>query len=92
MKQITLIFINNIRWKQQKIYTTKDDSTNKAHIVQLKNNRYAALKPFKNKFMRLEIMLKSFSRNELKEHIWNHIYKKDSNDSNDSNDTNNSNK
>ena len=92
MKQITLIFINNIRWKQQKIYTTKDDSTNKAHIVQLKNNRYAGLKPFKNKLMWLEIMLKSFSRNELKEHIWNHIYKKDSNDSNDSNDTNNSNK
>ena len=60
--------------------------------MQLKNNRYAALKPFKNKFMWLEIMLKSFSRNELKEHIWNHIYKKDSNDSNDSNDTNNSNK
>ena len=60
--------------------------------MQLKNNRYAALKPFKNKFLRLEIMLKSFSRNELKEHIWNHIYKKDSNDSNDSNDTNNSNK
>ena len=28
------------------IYTTKNDSTNKEHIGQLKNNRYAALKPF----------------------------------------------
>ena len=48
-------------------YTIENDSTNKACIVQLKNNRYAALKPFKNKFMRLEKMLKSFSHKELKE-------------------------
>ena len=33
----------------------------------MKNNRYVALKPFKNKFMRLEKMLKSFSHKELKE-------------------------
>ena len=45
----------------KKIYTTKYDSTYKAYIVQLKNNRYAALKLLKNKFMRLEKMLKSFS-------------------------------
>ena len=42
--------------------------------------------------MRLEKMLKSFSRNKLKEYIWNHIYTNDSNDSNDSNDTNDLNK
>ena len=44
----------------KKNYTTKNDSSNKAYIDQLKNNRYAALKPFKNKFMRLEKMLKNF--------------------------------
>ena len=47
-----------------KIYTTKNSSTNKAHIIQLKNNRYVALKPPKNKLMRLEKMLKSFSHKE----------------------------
>ena len=31
----------------KRIYTAKDDSTNKAHIVQLKNNRYVELKPLK---------------------------------------------
>ena len=34
-------------WRQQKIYTTKNVSTNKAHIPKLKNNRHAALKPLK---------------------------------------------
>ena len=69
----------------KKIYTTKNGSTNKAHIIQLKNNRYVALKPPKNKLMRLEKMLKSFSHKELKEYILNHIYTNDPNDSNDSN-------
>ena len=50
----------------KKIYHTENDSTNKAHIVQLKNNSYAALKPLENKFMRFEKMLKSFLHNELK--------------------------
>ena len=58
MKQITLNLIDNKRI---------NDSTNKAHIVQLRNNRYAALKPPKNKFMRLDKMLKSFWYKELKE-------------------------
>ena len=48
--------------------------------VQLKNNRYAALKPFKNKFMRLEKMLKSFSHKELKEYILNYVYTNNAND------------
>ena len=69
----------------KRTYTTKNDSTNKAHIVQLKSNRYAALKPLKNKFMRLEKMLKSFSCKELKKYILNHIYTNNANDSHDSN-------
>ena len=66
----------------KKFYTTKNNSTNKAYLIQLKNNRYAALKPLKNKFMQLEKMLRSFSRKELKDYILNHIHTNDSNDSN----------
>ena len=62
----------------KKIYHWKNDSTNKAHIVQLKNNRYAALQPPKNKFMRLDKMVKSFSHKELKEYILSHINSNDS--------------
>ena len=38
----------------KKIFITKNNSANKAQIVQLKNNRYAALKPIKNKFIKLD--------------------------------------
>ena len=44
-----------------KKYHSKNDSSNKAQIVQLKNNRYAASKPLKNQFMQLEKMLKSLT-------------------------------
>ena len=64
---------------------SKNDSTNKAHIVQSKNNRYAALRTPKNKPMRLNKMLKSFSHKELKWYILSHINSNDANDSNDSN-------
>ena len=38
------------------------------------------MKPFKNKFMRLENMSKSFSHKELKECILNRIRTNDAND------------
>ena len=63
----------------KKICHSKNDSTNEAHIVQLTNNRYAALKPPKNKFMRLDKMLKPFSHKESKEYILSHINSNDSN-------------
>ena len=69
----------------------KNNSTNKAHTVQLKSNRYAASKPLKIKIMRLEKMLKSFSQKELKEYILNRIHTNDSNDTNNANDSNDSN-
>ena len=59
----------------KKIYITKNNSANKAQIVQLKNNRYAALKPVKNKFIKLDKMLTSFSLKELREHILKRILK-----------------
>ena len=49
------------------------------------------MKPLRNKFMRLEKMLKSFSHKELKEYILSHIDLNDTNDTNDTNDSNDSN-
>ena len=57
------------------IYITKYNSANKAQIVKLKNNRDAALKPLRNKFIKLDKMLTSFSHKELREHILQHIIK-----------------
>ena len=48
----------------KKIHTTKNKSANKAQIVQLKNNRYAALKPLKNKFIKLDKTLTSCPHKE----------------------------
>ena len=76
---------------KKKVYHSKNDSTNKTHIAQLKSNRYAGLKPPKNKFMQLEKMLKSFLHKEIKDHILNHIHRNDSNDTKDTNNTNNPN-
>ena len=85
-KQHNFILITPTEFETNKrIYTTKDDSTNKAHIVQLKNNRYVELKPLKNKFMRLDKILKSFSHKELKEYILSCIHANDPNNTNGSN-------
>ena len=41
-----------------KIYMTKNNSDKKAQRVQFENNRCAALKPVKNKFIKLDKILK----------------------------------
>ena len=48
------------------VYMTKNNSNNKAQIVKIDNNRDAAIKPFKNKFVKLDELLKSFSHLVLK--------------------------
>ena len=57
------------------IYTPNNNSTNKAQMVKLNNYRYAAVKPQKNKFIKLNEILKSFSHLELREHIFQNILK-----------------
>ena len=57
------------------LYTSKNNSTNKVQIVKLKDNRYAAIKPLKNKFIKLNNLLESFSHIELREHILQNILK-----------------
>ena len=43
-----------------------NNSNNNAQIVKINNYRYAAIKPFKTKFVKLEKLLKFFSRIELR--------------------------
>ena len=57
------------------LYSSKNNSTNKAQIVKLKNDRFAAIKPLKIKFIKLHKLLESFSHIELREHILQSILK-----------------
>ena len=59
----------------KRLYTPKNNGTNKSQIVKLKNDRYAAIKPLKNKFIKLDKLLASFSHIELKEHMLLNILK-----------------
>ena len=61
--------------KNKILYRSKNNSTNKAQIVKLKDNRYAAIKPCKNKFIKQNNLLESFSHIELREHIIQNILK-----------------
>ena len=65
------IFDENIK----RLYTTKNNGANKAQIVKLRNDRYAARKPLKNKFIKLDKLLASFSNVELREHMLQNILK-----------------
>ena len=51
------------------IYMPNNNSINKAQIVKINNNRYAAVEPLKNKFIKLDELLESFSHLELREHV-----------------------
>ena len=57
------------------VYMTKNNSNNKAQIVKIDNNRNAAIKPFKNKFVKLDELLKSFSHLVLKESMSQRSFK-----------------
>ena len=57
------------------IYSSKNNSANKVQIVKSKNNRYAAIKPLKNKFIKVDKLLESFSHIELREHILQSVLK-----------------
>ena len=59
----------------KRIDTSKYNSDNKAEIAKLKNNRYAAIKPLKNNFIKLDRLLASFSQIELREHMVQNILK-----------------
>ena len=56
------------------IHLSKNSSINKTHTVKM-NNRYTAVKPLKNKFIKLNKLFESFSRLELRQHIIQNILK-----------------
>ena len=73
----------------KKIYLTKSNSNNKTQTVKLTKNSYASLKPLKNKFIKLDKVLASFSHKELREHILQYILKNKMNDVHIANDIDN---
>ena len=58
------------------VYMSNNNSTNKAQIVKINNYRYAAIKRFKNKFVKLDELLDSFPHLDLREYILQKIFKK----------------
>ena len=57
------------------VYMSNNNSTNKAQIVKINNYRYAAIKRFKNKFVKLDELLNSFPHLDLREYILQKILK-----------------
>ena len=51
------------------IYTSNNNSNNKPMIIKINNYRYAAIKPPRDKFRKLNDLLRSYSHSELKEFI-----------------------
>ena len=56
-------------------YLPKANSVNKAHIIKWNKDRYPAIKPLKNKFVKLKEILDYFSHLELREYILQNILK-----------------
>ena len=55
------------------IHTPTNTTNNKAVIITSENNRYAELKPIKNKYIRLKEILQCFSHKEISELIMQKI-------------------
>ena len=55
------------------IYDSISNSYTKVKIVKINNNRYAGIKPIKNKYIKLKELLQSFTHKELKAYIMNKI-------------------
>ena len=61
--------------KNKIIYNPNNISVNKARIVKIDDDRYATIKPLKDKFIKLNELLNSFSHLELGEYILQNILK-----------------
>ena len=61
--------------KNKIIYKPNNISVNKARIVKIDDDRYAAIKPLKDKFIKLNELLNSFSHLGLGEYILQNILK-----------------
>ena len=47
------------------LYNSRNISNNRAKIVKLKDNRYATIKPIKNKYIKLNEILRLFSHKQI---------------------------
>ena len=56
-------------------YLPKNNSANKADMIKWNKHRYAAIKPLKNKFVKLKEIVDYFSYLELRDHILQKISK-----------------
>ena len=63
---ITLTVYNE---NKEIIDTPKNNTNNKAHIVKTNNHRYNALKPDKDKYNKLDNILKLFTHKELTDYL-----------------------
>ena len=61
--------------KNKIIYKPNNISVNKARIVKIDDDRYTTIKPLKDKFIKLNELLNSFSHLELGEYILQNILK-----------------
>ena len=61
--------------KNKIIYNPNNISVNKARIVKIDDDRYAAIKPLKDKSIKLNELLNSFSHLGLGEYILQNILK-----------------
>ena len=51
------------------IYHSINNSKNRAKIVKINSHRYHAIKPLHNKYIKLNILLKTYSQEELSSHL-----------------------
>ena len=63
---ITLTVYNE---NKEIIYTPKNNTNNTVHIAKINNHRYNALKPDKNKYNKLDNILKLFTHKELTDYL-----------------------
>ena len=56
------------------LYRPSNIGNNKAQVVKLKDNRYAAIKQIKNKYIKLKEILQSFSHEEITNIIYSNVY------------------
>ena len=55
------------------LHKSVNSRNNKAYIVKMNNHRYHAIKPNKNKYIKLKYVLNLFTQKELNEYILNKV-------------------
>ena len=67
------IFLNVFNENNEQIYKSTNNSNRITKIMKINNNRYHAIKLQKDKHLKLEELLKSFTHKELTEYILNKV-------------------